>query len=198
MALSTPAAGFADPVHDSQRTFASLMWAMAEPALPRPLASALQPPAPLSPEQAAVALALMDYETPFFLDAPLAADPQVAAFLSFHTGAAPAREAAAARFVLAADGADLPAFATFAQGEADNPDRSATLIVQVAAFSAGPLRLEGPGIAGRRGFGATPLPADFAARLVANAAGFPLGLDLILCAPGAVAALPRTTRPAGA
>jgi len=67
-------------------------------------------------------------------------------------------------------------------------------VVQVAQFADRPLVLQGPGIDGRRPFGAAPLPADFAERINANASGFPLGVDLILCAPGAVAALPRTVR----
>ncbi|WP_454914708.1 phosphonate C-P lyase system protein PhnH [Xanthobacter sediminis] len=186
--------GFADPVHAAQRTFSALMWAMAEPGRVRPLDADLAPPAPLSPELAAVALALLDYETPVFLDPALAARCEVMDFLRFHTGAPAARDAAAARFAFFAEGADLLPFGAFAQGEPDNPDRSTTLVVQVSRFEAGPLILEGPGIDGCRGFGAAPLPADFAARLHANASGFPLGVDLILCAPGAVAALPRTVR----
>ncbi|MFG1331251.1 phosphonate C-P lyase system protein PhnH [Xanthobacter autotrophicus] len=200
MAALAPAlsAGFADPVHDAQRAFAALMRAMAEPARPMPLASALAPPAPLSPEMAAAALALLDYETPAYLDATLSAVPDVAAFLRFHTGAPLVTDPAAARFALIGDGAGLPDFARFAQGEPDYPDRSATLIVQVARMdeqSEGALVLEGPGIKGRRTFSAAPLPADFARRLAANRALYPLGIDLILCAPGLVAGLPRTIAP---
>lgn len=194
-APAAPAAGFTDPVHDAQAAFSALMWALAQPGLPVPLKSDLSPPAPLSPEMAAAALALLDYETPVFLDAALAAAPGVAPFLRFHTGAPLVADPAAARFALIADAAALPDFSLFAQGEADYPDRSATLLVQVAAFGDGPLRLEGPGIDGTRGFGATPLPADFSARLAANRAGYPLGVDLILCADGAVAGLPRSVRP---
>lgn len=191
---AAPAAGFAEPVQDAQRTFAALMWALAEPALPRPLASALTPPAPLSPELAAVALTLLDYETPFLLDGPLAVAP-VAAFLRFHTGAPQTLIAAEARFVLCADATALPDFALLAQGTAEYPDRSATVLAQVDRFTDGPLTFAGPGIPGTRRFGAEPLPADLAGRLAANAALFPLGIDLVLCAPGAVAGLPRTTRP---
>ncbi|MEP9353922.1 phosphonate C-P lyase system protein PhnH [Xanthobacter sp. KR7-65] len=194
------AAGFADPVHDAQRAFAAVMRAMAEPGLAVPLASDLDPPAPLSREAAAVALALLDYETPVFLDGALAAAPAVAAFLRFHTGAPVVTDPAAARFVLAADGAAMPDLAALAQGEPDYPDRSATLIVQLAELGEGARVIEGPGIRGRRGFAAAPLPADFSARLAANRAAFPLGVDLILTAPGAdgagsVMGLPRTVKP---
>lgn len=210
MAPRPLAAGFADPVHDAQRTFAALMRAMAEPGRPVPLASDLAPPAPLSPEMAAAALALLDYETPVFLDAALAAVPDVAAFLRFHTGAPLVEDPAAARFALMGDSAGLPDFTRFAQGEPDYPDRSATLLIQVARLGeerlgeekpgealpgAGALVLEGPGIQGRRAFAAVPLPADFAGRLAANRALYPLGIDLILCAPGVIAGLPRTLAP---
>ncbi|TXN62799.1 phosphonate C-P lyase system protein PhnH, partial [Methylobacterium sp. WL6] len=81
------ARGFADPVHDAQGTFRTLMDALARPGRIGRLASDLYPPAPLTPELAAVALALTDADTPVWLDAPLAANPAVAAFLRFHTGA---------------------------------------------------------------------------------------------------------------
>lgn len=189
------AAGFADPVHDAQRAVSALMWAMAQPGLPVPLASDLQPPAPLSPEMAAAALALLDYETPVFLDAALSARPEVAAFLRFHTGAPVVTEPGAARFVLVGDGAGLADFSLFAQGEPDYPDRSATLLVQVDHLGEGQLVLEGPGIDGRRRFAAAPLPQDFDRRLAANRMLYPLGVDLFLVAPGAVAGLPRTVMP---
>ncbi|OYY58481.1 MAG: hypothetical protein B7Y61_24660, partial [Rhizobiales bacterium 35-66-30] len=57
--------------------------------------------------------------------------------------------------------------------------------------------LEGPGIETRVGFAAAPLPADFSARLAANRQLFPLGVDLILVAPGAVLGLPRSARVIG-
>ncbi len=192
--MDTLAPGFADPVHDTQRAFRALMSAMAEPGRVFPLPAPLAPPAPLTPELAGLALTLLDFETPVFLDAPLARSEEARDFLRFHTGAPLVTRRDAARFVLICDGADLPDLSTFAQGEADYPDRSATLIIAVAHLGDGPLCLEGPGIAGRRTFGAAPLPTDFPARLAANGRSFPLGVDLVLCAPGAVAALPRSVR----
>lgn len=195
------APGFADPVHDAQRCFRAVMAAMAEPALAIPYACEIAPPAPLGPVMAAVALTLLDYETPFWLDPSLAAAPEVADFLRFHTGAPRAGTPEGADFALIADGAVLPELTVFAQGEADDPERGATLLVGVAALGAGaapdpaPLTLAGPGISGVRRFAVAGLPADFARRLAANAAGFPLGVDLVLCAPAALAGLPRTTRP---
>lgn len=192
--MTALALGFADPVRNSQSVFKAIMWALARPGRPMALPTTLAPPAPLSAELAAVALALLDYETPFWLDAPLSATADVADFLRFHTGAPLVADPADARFAFIADPALLPPLESFAPGEPDYPDRSTTVVMGTASFSTAPFTLHGPGIKDRVGFGAAPLPADFAERLTANRALFPLGLDFILTAPGAVAGLPRSTR----
>lgn len=187
------AAGFDSLVFDSQAVFRAVMWALARPGTVERIGPQLAPPAPLSPEAAAVALALCDYETPVWLDPMLAASPDVAAYLRFHTGAPMVAEPAEARFVLIADPSRMPDLHLFAQGTPDYPDASATLIVQVEQFTESGLVLQGPGIEGARGFGAAPLPADIATRLSANRALFPRGVDLVLAGAGGVAALPRST-----
>ncbi|MFG1428996.1 phosphonate C-P lyase system protein PhnH [Roseixanthobacter glucoisosaccharinicivorans] len=197
MPATALAPGFADAPREAQEVFKAVMWALARPGRPVPLNARLAPPAPLSPEMAAIALALLDYETPAWLDPALAAAPAVAAFLRFHTSAPLVETPAASRFALIADGAALPDFARFALGEPDYPDRSTTLVVQVETLGEGPTLLEGPGIETRLGFAAAPLPADFSARLAANRQLFPLGVDLILVAPGAVLGLPRSARVIG-
>jgi alpha-D-ribose 1-methylphosphonate 5-triphosphate synthase subunit PhnH len=189
---STLSPGFADPVFNSQNVFRAVMWALARPGTIEPIIVDLAPPAPLSIEAAAVTLALADYETPLWLDPVLAAVPEVGAFLRFHTGAAIVTDAAAARFALIADPAQLPDFSIFAQGTPDYPDASATLILQVERFATTGLQLQGPGIEGVRYFNAAPLPADLPTRWAENRALFPRGIDLILAGPGGVAALPRS------
>jgi alpha-D-ribose 1-methylphosphonate 5-triphosphate synthase subunit PhnH len=186
--------GFADPVFDAQRAFRAVMAAVARPGLARPLASDLEPPAPMTPELAALALTLLDQETPVWLDAPLAAAPDVAAFLRFHAGVPIVTDPALAAFALIADPLAMPPFNAFAQGTDAYPDRSATLVGQVGSFTGPPLTLVGPGIAGAVNFAASPLSADFRAQLAANRALFPRGVDVILCAPGEVVALPRSVR----
>ncbi|TCT02585.1 phosphonate C-P lyase system protein PhnH [Aquabacter spiritensis] len=194
MASPPLAMGFADPARDAQRVFKALMSALARPGRKQRLAARLSPPPPLTPELAAVALTLLDFETAVWLDAPLAGAPAVSDFLRFH--AAPRIIAAPhdADFALISDAARMPPFEVFAQGTPDYPDRATTLLVQVAKLATGALRLEGPGIAGRVGVSAAPLPDDFPARIAANAAGFPLGIDLFLIAPDAVVGLPRSVR----
>lgn len=189
------APAFADPAASSQAVFRAVMDAMARPGSVRPLAAELVPPAPLSRGLAAVALALLDYETPVWLDARLAAEKDVAGWLRFHTGAPLVTEPGRAAFALVDDAANMPWFADFAQGTEDYPDRSTTLVIRVDGFGTGaPLTLQGPGIAGKREFAFAPRPADFPARLASNRALFPRGVDLVFVAEGSVAALPRSTR----
>ena len=94
--MSAVAVGFAEPVLAAQTTFRTVMDALARPGSVRRLAG-VAAPAPLSPSAAAIALTLLDYETPFWLDAPLAGAPEVVRFrLRQHRhGGAPAGSAVA-------------------------------------------------------------------------------------------------------
>src|ERR1043166_6266821 len=134
--MSAVAAGFAEPVLAAQATFRTVMDAMARPGSVRGLAG-IAAPAPLSPSAATIALTLLDYETPFWLDARLAAAPEVARFISFHTGAQLTADPAAAGFAFVAAPAAMPPFASFAQGSAEYPDRSTTLVLQVTQLAEG-------------------------------------------------------------
>ncbi len=141
------ARGFADPVHDAQGVFRAVMDALARPGTIHVLATGLTPPAPLTPELAALALALADADAPLWLDAGLAQNPAVPAFLRFHTGARIADDPAEAAFALVSDAAACPDFSVFAQGMPAYPDRSATLVLAVSALSGDEgWRLDGPGI----------------------------------------------------
>jgi alpha-D-ribose 1-methylphosphonate 5-triphosphate synthase subunit PhnH len=194
--MSAVSAGFAEPVLAAQATFRTVMDAMARPGTVRQLAG-IAAPDPLSPTAAAIALTLLDYETPFWLDAPLAAAPQVARWISFHTGAPRADDPATAAFAFVADSAAAPPFETFALGSQEYPDRSTTLVLQVARLGDGDgLTLRGPGIAGTCRLAAAPLPADFLDRLADNRARFPRGVDVVLASADAVAALPRSVHAA--
>ncbi len=191
------ARGFTDPVHDAQGVFRAVMDALARPGTIQALATALAPPAPLTPELAAIALALADAEAPLWLDEPLSRNLAVAEFLRFHTGARITEDPMEAAFALVSDAAACPEFATFAQGTPAYPDRSATLVLAVSELSNEGWHLDGPGIRESARLSASPLPVDILARLARNHAGFPQGIDLILAASGRVAALPRSTRVTG-
>ena len=183
------------PAIASQASFRAVMDAISRPGEVRPLVTTIRPPAPLKPATAAVICALMDFETPVWLDARLSNSPGVTAWLRFETGAPVVAQPDQGAFAIIADAAAMPSFAAFALGSHDYPDRGATLAVQVERFGEGePLRLTGPGLAYPRKLRATPLPADFIDRLQANRALFPRGVDIVLVSDDAVVALPRSIR----
>jgi alpha-D-ribose 1-methylphosphonate 5-triphosphate synthase subunit PhnH len=192
--MSALAPAFADPVDAAQSVFRAVMDAMARPGTVQPLSPATTPPPPLSPGAGAVALTLLDYESPVWLDAPLAARADVTQWLRFHTGAPITPDPKRAAFAFITDAATAPDFETFALGSPEYPDRSTTLVLQVDQLSGPfPLRLRGPGLAGDGSLSFAPCPEDFAARLGKNHALFPRGVDLLLVTRDAVVALPRST-----
>jgi alpha-D-ribose 1-methylphosphonate 5-triphosphate synthase subunit PhnH len=187
--------GFADPVFNGQAVFRAVMDAMARPGTVHPVAALAQPPLPLSATAAAVALTLCDHDTPVWLDPALRNTDAVSNWLGFHTGAPSANTPADAHFALAGDPASLIALENFAQGTQEYPDRSTTLILQVASLASGEnLLLQGPGIERAAMIAPTPLPRHFVEQWKQNRARFPRGVDLILAAPEGIACLPRTTR----
>jgi alpha-D-ribose 1-methylphosphonate 5-triphosphate synthase subunit PhnH len=151
----------------------------------------------LMPAAAAIALTLLDHDTPAWLDPQLAASG-VAAWLKFHTGAPVTTESAEASFALVADGASLPALHNFALGSSEYPDRSTTVILQIESLSEGrAYELRGPGIDGTQVIQATIAPEDLFERLEMNARLFPRGIDVVLVHGDTIVAIPRTTRLVG-
>ncbi|MGO4333840.1 phosphonate C-P lyase system protein PhnH [Labrys sp. KB_33_2] len=192
------APGFANAALESQAVFRACMNALARPARPLPLQTNLAPPAPLTPELAALALALADHEAPIWLDARLQA-PAVRAFLTFHTGARLTEDPQEAAFALIADVAACPDLAHFAQGSDEYPDRSTTLLIALERLEPGrDFVFTGPGIKTDAGLVLAPLPAGFRQQLAANHAGFPCGVDVVLAAAGKIAGLPRSSQILGA
>lgn len=116
---------------------------------------------------------------------------------------APFAPAEHARFVLldgrrAPDAAWQPSLGTL-----KSPELGATLVLTVEALDEAPaawpaaglrLRLQGPGVPGTRGLAVTGLDRRWLTRRAAWVGAFPLGVDLVLAAPLALVALPRTTR----
>lgn len=192
------AAGFSDPVQDAQTVFRHVMTALSEPCRARALPPSvlIEAPGPLGPVAAAIALALFDFESPIFLDAPLQANREVAAFLSFHTGAPIVKAPDAAHFGLISEVQHCPPLRCFAQGLPEYPDRSTTLIVQVAGFESGAdvANYTGPGLKEPQPFDVAPAMKDFDAQWQANGGQFPLGVDLLFASEKALAGLPRTAR----
>jgi alpha-D-ribose 1-methylphosphonate 5-triphosphate synthase subunit PhnH len=187
------AIAFPAPVLTSQAAFRALMDAFARPGLIQQLAAAVAPPTPLSGTAAAVSSSLVDYETPVWLDAALTQSRAVADWIRLQTGARVIDDPKQAAFAFVADPMRAPAFDAFSLGTPEYPDRSTTVVLQVDEFGQGErLLLSGPGIADTCTFSARSLPSDFPARMAANRALFPRGIDLILVSADAVAALPRS------
>lgn len=189
------APGFDNPVHDAQRCFRAIMDAMARPGSLQSFDPAfLAPPAPLTPVAAAIALTLLDYDTPVWLDIPLARSEAAKSFLRFHTGAPIVSEPVEASFALISDPAQLTGLGKFNQGNSEYPDRSATLILMGQTLSgSGPVTLSGPGIESQTTFSARPVSPAFWEQVKANNAQFPRGIDLVFAGHAEIAALPRST-----
>lgn len=194
LAAETVEGGFCDPVLGGQEIFRAVMGAMAAPATIVDVPDLVAPPQPLFATAAAIACTLLDGDTSIWLDHVLATDA-VRGWLTFQTGAQFAPHAADAQFALIGGCEVMPALDHFEQGLQDYPDRSATLILQVASLTAGtPLLFTGPGIKEEAAIAPLGLPARFADQWVANRARFPRGVDVIMAAPRAIACLPRTAR----
>lgn len=188
------AGGLADPVFDSQRVFRGVLDALSRPGRIVDLGAPAQAPDPLMAGTAAILATLADDTTPVWLDAA-ASVGAAPAWVGFQTGVPIASGPADAVLAVVADGAALPDFADFPLGTAEYPDRSATIVLQVAALEGGPaLVLAGPGIKDAAVVAPEGLPAGFVARMKTNRALFPRGVDLFLVAGSRVVGLPRSVR----
>lgn len=186
------APGFTNPVFDSQRMFRHLLEAMSYPGRIVAVGALASAPAPLSPAAAAACLSLVDYETPVWLDA---ATQPARDWLRFHCGCPVIADPAKARFAVAADAASLLPLSAFDPGTDEYPDRSTTLIVEVAGLgSDGGLHLTGPGIRDETRLTVDGLPARVWDQWRENRVLFPGGVDLILTCGDRLAALPRTVK----
>lgn len=189
--------GFAEPVADAQSVFRLVLDAMAHPGrivdLPSPILPGNE--SGLPDAAAAVALTLLDFETPAWLDRGFAG---TADYLRFHCGAPIVSDPKASRFGFAGELAALPALQDFDLGSIDFPDRSTTLVLAVPALEArAGLTLRGPGIKDRSGLKVGGLTAAFWKQRAELAALFPLGIDLVLACGRRLAAIPRTTNVEG-
>jgi len=188
-------AGFADKVLSAQATFRSVMDAMARPGSVHRVAAVAGAPGAMMRGTAAIALTLLDHDTPVWLDPPMSVTADVTRWLKFHTGAPVTANSSICSFAVIADAPALPALDRFAFGSNEYPDRSTTLVLQVESLTRGQaLELRGPGIDGTAVLQAAIQPADLFERLEINPALFPRGIDVVLVADDAIVAIPRTAR----
>jgi alpha-D-ribose 1-methylphosphonate 5-triphosphate synthase subunit PhnH len=187
--------GFADKVLSAQSTFRTVMDAMARPGSVQRIVARTGTPAAMMRGSAAIALTLFDHDTPIWLDTAMSKTSDVSKWLKFHTSAPVIADSSIASFALIGDPAILPPLDRFAFGSNEYPDRSTTLILQVASLTQGAaFELRGPGIDGTATLWAKIEPQDLFERLAVNATLFPRGIDVVLVHDDAIVAIPRTTR----
>ena len=188
--MSALAAGFDDISHDSQRVFRAVLDAFSHPGRVVAVPAEIETPGRLSIAATAFVLTLVDRETPLWL-APELDTSEVRDFVRFHTGAPIVAESEAAVFGLASP-ARQQMLDGFAIGSDPYPDRSATVLIQVAALRGGPaLTWRGPGIDGSATASIAGLPDSFWTEWAANRALVPCGVDVVFAAGSELLALPR-------
>jgi alpha-D-ribose 1-methylphosphonate 5-triphosphate synthase subunit PhnH len=196
IALSTLTPGFADPVHDTQAVFRTLLDALARPGTIGVIGDVLPELPKLHNARAEAAafaalLTLCDYATPVWL---AQADTALASAVRFHTGAPLVDTPANAAFAYIHDADALPPLESFALGSAESPEQSATLLIRVSALTGGaPVVLSGPGILDTATISPAGLPARFWHERATLAPLFPCGIDCYLVCGARLIGLPRTT-----
>lgn len=192
-AAQTPlAAGFDDPVQQSQQAFRALLDAMARPGRVVQVPTGAGHPDGLSPALAAAVLTLADLDTPVWLGPGFDGDA-MKTWLRFHSGAPLATQPDQAVFALL-DGRQMPALDSFAFGTDEAPDRGATLFIQVPSLTgAHGMIWRGPGIKDSVAVPFCGLDQAIWRRRAALSIEFPRGLDLYLGCGQDVLALPRST-----
>jgi len=189
--MSAMQAGFANQVDDAQAAFRAVLDAMARPGRLAQFAAPAELPPGLGRAASALALTLVDMDTPIWLSPACAS---AADWLRFHCSARLAEGPAAARFAFAT-AAECPPLANFDLGTNEYPDQSTTLILEVPSLSVGgTLALRGPGIEALEHVGIAGLPSGFWGQREMLHELFPRGLDIVFVAGNAALALPRTTR----
>ena len=183
--------GFSDPVSQSQLVFRHLLDAMARPGTIETIDLDIEGPESLDLAATTIALALVDFETPLYLD-PALANPAAETYLNFHCGTRIVPEAKDAAYAIL-DGTpeDHGAFNT---GTDEYPELGATLIIQVETIlTGGTLTLTGPGIKDSAQLGLPDVPAAFWESRAKLQRYFPRGIDLVFVSGARMVALPRTT-----
>jgi alpha-D-ribose 1-methylphosphonate 5-triphosphate synthase subunit PhnH len=179
IALSTLTPGFADPVHDTQAVFRTLLDALSRPGTIGVVENGL-------PEVRATRAELAAFAQ---------ADTALASALRFHTGAPLVDEPGQAAFAYIHDASAMPALDSFPLGEAESPEHSVTLLIRVEALTGGtPVVLSGPGIQHTTTITPVGLPEHFWRERAALAPLFPCGIDCYLVCGSTLIGLPRTTQ----
>lgn len=178
------------------RAFRAALTALSEPGR----VVAIEPPgdaAPgLSPAASALIATLVDADAPLWI-APSQKDAETTKALRFATSSAPTDAPETAEFLVGRWDSLAPLLDELRIGDAERPDRSATLIVEADAVSEGvgpgrAGRVSGPGAPEGRVASVAGVDDRFWPFIDANARRYPLGIDLFVTAGDRVLGLPRS------
>ncbi|MEM9214371.1 MAG: phosphonate C-P lyase system protein PhnH [Cyanobacteria bacterium P01_F01_bin.150] len=183
--------GFADPVHDSQRTFRALLDALARPGILQST-PALTAPSELTSSCAAACLTLLDLETSVWLQPCL--PESVRSWLLFYTGCCFTPDPNTADFAIIVDVESAPSLDQFCYGTPEYPEASTSLLMQIPSMEGGlEVTLKGPGILDAIAI-APSVTVDFWQQWQEMTTEYPLGLDVWFFADEQILGLPRTAR----
>ncbi|MEA5551218.1 phosphonate C-P lyase system protein PhnH [Anabaena cylindrica UHCC 0172] len=184
--------GFPDQIHDSQRTFRALLDANARPGTAYLITANLTIPQGLNSGCAAACLTLFDLDVQVWLQPNF--EPQVKAWLLFHTGCRFTTQPEQADFAVIQNMDKFIELSNFNSGTPEKPETSTTLLIQIKSLSAGEtVVLTAPGILEQQIITPT-IPLHFWKFWAKNHQIYPLGLDAFLFTENSVIGLPRTTK----
>ncbi len=181
---------FADPVHDAQITFRGLLAALSHPGRVVDLKVDLVTPWGLWLSCGAAALTLLDDRTRVWISETAPAG--VRHWLQFHTGCRWVADPQQADFALVLDPISMPPLPTFAQGSAEEPERSTTLLIQIQGWQGESVILSGPGIPSQCSVSLAAGSGGLIEDLERNSRRYPQGVDLFLFVEQQVMGLPRS------
>ncbi|WP_193180905.1 phosphonate C-P lyase system protein PhnH [Nisaea sediminum] len=183
--------GFADTVTESQQVFRHLLEAMARPGTVQTIDIDLEGPSTLDRAATAIALALVDFETPLYVSPALSTNA-AETYLKFHCGTRITDDPMEAAFAILDKAPE--SLSGFNSGTDEYPENGATLLIQVDTVEAGgPLVLSGPGIKDTTRLDLPDVPAGFWTVRAAQQRYFPRGIDLVFVSGASMVAIPRTT-----
>ncbi|WP_085906889.1 phosphonate C-P lyase system protein PhnH [Kiloniella majae] len=185
--------GFDNPVFDATAIFRTILDAMSHPGTVIETPIKCESPSKLNSSAASVLLALADMDTTIWLS-PETECSNVADYLRFHTGCSLTKNSNHCDFAVL-NGMEGPdQIANLPIGTAENPDRSATLIIAVDHFNAEQKAvLSGPGIKTTSELSPSPLNSKLWGWMKDNRNYFPCGIDVIFASPTHICALPRSS-----
>ena len=192
--FATPPGGFSDAVEQSQQTFRAVLQALSTPGRVATCAPMEEAPRGLGMAVAAALLTLADLDTPVWIGPGFNA-AAVGRWLQFHTGAPLAAKPDVAAFVLLDARAAYPALEALAFGSDEAPEGGATVLIQSETLDGPPvMQWRGPGIQDVVTVKGCGLDVAFWRARQALEPYFPRGIDLLIGCGTALLGCPRSTR----